>query len=263
MADQDMSFLPEDYVARRVEMRTNIICLSLFGVVLLATVGAYVVKLGASSRLREEQRQLAAAFEEEAKRISQLDELQQSKHDLLRKAQVTATLIEPVPRSNLLAELINRMPVALSTLGLEMESRKIVEKPGPGANGQGGTALSAAQKAAQAKKNNGQAEQEPGPPPLEIPRYHVTVSLTGLAPTDIQVAQYMTALARCELLQDVELVFSEESRVDDLSMRKFKIDMILDPDVDVRHMQPLIAERQEDPALLGEEGSVTIDLMKD
>ena len=39
MPDPHMSFLPEDYVERRIEQRTNIICLSLFAIVLIAVVG--------------------------------------------------------------------------------------------------------------------------------------------------------------------------------------------------------------------------------
>lgn len=37
------SFLPAEYVARKNEMRANIICLSLFGVVMFGVIAAFFV----------------------------------------------------------------------------------------------------------------------------------------------------------------------------------------------------------------------------
>src|SRR5438093_1151288 len=37
------SFLPQDYVARRAELRANLLCLGLFGVVMFGVIGAFFV----------------------------------------------------------------------------------------------------------------------------------------------------------------------------------------------------------------------------
>ncbi len=236
MGDEKVSFLPEDYVARRVEMRTNVICLSLFGVVLIAVVGAYLVTSGQRSSVIKKQQEINAAFSDAAKRIQEHDELQRQKKQLQRKARVTATLIERVPRSNLLAELTNRRPEGVTFQELDLKSKKIATASSlTGKNA--GSALNAATakgKADPKKKNE---------PPLEVPRYDVTLTLIGVAPTDIQVAQYMAALARCQMLDDINLVYSEESRSNDLAMRKFRIDMRINPDADVRMIDPLIVDR--------------------
>ena len=246
MTNEKMSFLPEDYIERRVEMRTNVICLSLFGVVLAAVLGAYFVTSGQRSEVLERQKAINASFTEAAQRISQLDELQKQKVSLMRKARVTATLIEPVPRSNLLAALINRMPASLSMSEFELTSKQIVASP---ALAPTGSALAAAKKAA-----NGSTDAAPALP--DVPQFHVELSLIGTAPTDIQVAQYMASLARCPLLSDVDLVYSEETRIEDSSFRKFKIDMVLSPDADVRHIDPLLVERNQRNPM---EGSASVD----
>ena len=252
MPNDRMSFLPEDYIERRVETRTNIICLALFGVVLAGVLGAYFVTSRQRADVVNRQRQIDASYAEAAKRIAQLDVLQKSKRDLLRKAQVTATLIEPVPRSNLLAELINRMPASLSLLEFELDSKKVIAAA-PG--GAAGSALSAAANAAAAKNGKKSAADEPI---ITIPRYEVKMHLIGVAPTDIQVAQYLASLSRCPLLSDANLVYSEETRIDDLSMRKFRIDLTLDPDADVRTVQPLRVDRAL-PAAPVAEASVPVN----
>lgn len=244
MTEKDMSFLPEDYIERRVELRTNVICLSLFGVVLAGVLGAYFVTSRQRAEVLEHQQQINASFTEAAKRISQLDELQAQKKRLLRKAQVASTLIEPVPRSILLAELINRMPASLTLTDLKLKSKKIQGTVNVAAPA--GSAMSAA--ALAAKKAKGEADIPDVP---EVPTYRVDIELIGIAPTDIQVAQYMASLAQCDLLTNVDLSYSEETRVDDLSVRRFRIDMRLDPRADVRTIEPLTVHRESAPAMFG------------
>jgi Tfp pilus assembly protein PilN len=241
MKDKDLSFLPEDYVERRIEMRTNLICLSLFGVVLAGVLGAYFVTSRQRAEVLNQQQSINTAYAEAAKRIGQVDELQGQKKRLLRKAQVTTTLIEPVPRSNLLAELINRKPPSLTFVELELASKQI--EAGLAFAPPAGSAMAAARNAA-----NGASADDPAP---NVPRYQVDLKLIGLAPTAIPVAQYMASLARCPLLETVDLVYSEERRVEDVSMRRFRIDMMLDPASDVRSIDPVIVERRTTRGLFG------------
>ncbi len=234
----NLSFLPEDYIQRRVEQRTNLICLTLFAVVLVGVVGAYLVTKGQRVEVLRRQKQISADYAEAAKRLAQLTELRDRKQQLLSKAQITATLIEPVPRSNLLAELINRMPGTLSLSECSLKSKKLASPKRVTPQNQ--SALANARAAAQQKKQN------PEPAQPAAPRYLVTVNLVGLAPTDIQVAQYMASLARCPLLDEVDLVYSEAGQVNDLTMRRFKIVMTLNPNADIRVIDPLIADPPPD-----------------
>ena len=231
MAKQDMSFLPEDYIERRIESRTNIVCLGLFGLVLIGVVGAYVVTYRQQVSLRRQRQEVNTEYTDAARRIEQLDQLHQRKQRMLQKARVTATLLEPVPRSFLLAELINRMPHTLSLLELKMTSKKITQPVIRAKRHQ--SALTNA-----TGKTDGPDQDLDGPAPG--PRYKITIAMKGVAPTDVQVSEYMAALHGCDLLEDVNLVISEEKLIQDTTtMRQFHIEVSLRPSADVRRMDPV------------------------
>lgn len=226
MSDK-MSFLPEDFVERRVEQRTNLLCLSLFIVVLCGIVGAQTLKTRQRSEVRKQHDEVNTAYAEAAKRIEQLEDLQQRREQMLRKAQVTATLLEPVPRSFLLADLVNRMPAALSLLELSLTTKAAAPVFAPVAK----TALAGAT----------QADTKPQEPP--VPKSVSTLAMVGVAPTDVQVAQFMSKLSQSPLLSDVNLIYSEETKVVDTNMRKFRIEMTLSEKADVRAIEAYIPAR--------------------
>ena len=228
--DDKLSFLPEDYVAKRVELRTNLICLSLFAVVLAAVIGAYIATSRHRAEIREQRALVNEEYAEAARRLEQLDELQRRKAKMLRKAQVTGTLLEPVPRTFLLADLINRMPPTLSIFDLKLTSEKKRVKTSFRRD------RSALANRKQAKTGKDQ-EGKPLPPPP--PQTIVDLVMIGVAPTDVQVAQYMTTLARSELLSEVNLVYSEESVLQDTTLRRFRIEMRVDPEADMRRIEPV------------------------
>lgn len=241
--NKDLSFLPTDYVERRIEQRTNLICLTLFGVVIAGVIGAKVVSLRHANEVKQQRAEINAEFADAAARIEKLNTLQRSKDQMLRKAQVTGRLLEPMPRTFLLADLINRMPPTLSLFELELESK--VDK----------SVLPVINRSKAAMKNKGKSKTDKAAEPEPVPQYIVTLKLVGVAPTDVQVAQYMSALSRSELLSDVNLRFSEESKIEDSTMRKFHIDMTLNTDADVRQIQPLLADRELRMNPLDEPGS--------
>jgi hypothetical protein len=224
----DTNFLPEEYMERRLQRRTNAISLALFVVVMGAVVAAYYVTDRQRSEIRSLQGQVNQRFEEAAKRLEQLDMLQRRKDAMVRKAQVSAALIERVPRSVVLAELVNNMPVALSLLDMNLSTRVLQTAPRPT------TALQ------QARQTRAAAAAAADAMP-ELPQTEITMYLIGQAPTDVEVAQFMTALGQSPMFDDVNLVFSEEDHVDGRPMRRFRIEMRLDQNVDLTaHM----AERE-------------------
>ncbi|MBI1369397.1 MAG: hypothetical protein GC162_12180 [Planctomycetes bacterium] len=236
-----LSFLPEDYVERRIERRTNIICLSLFAVVLAGVVGAYLVTNRHRADVRKQREVINASYTDAAKRLEQLDELHQRKEQMLRKAQITSMLIEPVPRTFLLADLINRMPKSLSLFDLQMAS-KVVKPVSPVATK---SALSQRHKGGLGGYNSNAPDKDKDKKDEEpVPEYIVNVTISGVAPTDVQVAQYLASLQQSALMSDVNLVYSEEIKIDEASMRKFRIDMTLNQHADVRSIDPIEIPRE-------------------
>ncbi len=229
------SFLPEDYVERKAQRRTNIISLTLFVVVMTSIISAFLVTDQQRAEMYALQDQVNSHFEEAAKRLEQLDDLQKRKEEMLRKARVTAVLIERVPRSLILAELINQMPSTLSLLELELATKVIRDNP---------LAATALQRAKQDRRKI-KKKKKGEPPEPQIQKTRVNMRLVGVAPTDVQVAQFMTSLSRSPMFADVNLAFSEEvNLMKDHLMRKFRIDMKLNQDIDIQQLQPARVPRQ-------------------
>ena len=77
------------------------------------------------------------------------------------------------------------------------------------------------------------AAQNPNTPPAKIMDVHM--KLTGIADTDLQVAQFLTKLNQSRLLKDVNLVISDVYQQEkNQQMRKFQIEMLVNPAAEVR-----------------------------
>lgn len=231
MAD-NMSFLPEDYIEKKAVRRTNIVCMVLFVVVMGGVAGWYFVNSIQQSEVRELQKQVNTRFEEAAQRLEQLEELQAHKQKMLQKAQVTSVLVERVPRSLVLAELINHMPIQLSLTDLDMDTTTLRTAPRPR------TALQREKSKLDRRKKLEEEEFV-----VEVPQTEVNLSLVGIAPTDVEIAQFMTALSRHELFYDVSLQFAEQVKVEEQEVRKFRIVMKIDQEVNVQKLEPTLVKR--------------------
>ncbi len=235
------SFLPEDYLAHKQERRTNFICVLLFVVVMCSVVGAFLVTNQQWTHVKEEQQAINVSYQEAGKQIHELTELERQRDEMLHKAELAAALVERVPRSILLAELINRMPSQLGLLEFELRStrvrpaRKVEDRDRrpERISGRGRT---------QSREEVGEEVDR-----VDVPRYLVTIGLTGVAPTDIEVSRFMTELNAYRLVRNVTLVYSEEREIEGRKVRQFRINMELSQDADVRQVDPLQVPRLRNP----------------
>ncbi len=182
-APNELSFLPDDYLERKARRRTNAICAVLFCVVLGAIGSAFWVT---EKSMREIDQQAAAIdqqYTEAAKKIEQFQELQEKQRTMAHQAELTASLLEKVPRSFLLAEITNGLPPGISLLDFLLDAHVT-------------TAVPAAPKTAFDIRK---AELDAARPMAGIasaqPRiYDVSMRATGVAETDVQVSQFITKL---------------------------------------------------------------------
>ena len=136
----------------------------------------------------------------------------------MRTALTTSQLIEPVPRSVLLASLTNNLPqgVSLLKLGLlQKESGRSLQ-----------SAPTSKYQSKQAKKaaNAAQVSRE------SLLETHIDIE--GVAPSDLQVAEYIGRMSNSSLLDNVALVESKEHEVEDGTMfRRFKLTAMLKKEV--------------------------------
>jgi len=212
-----VNFLPEDYVEKKAQHRTNLICLGLFFVVMAGVAGGFVVT---EKRQREIDKQVEKVNEDMTRAnesLKQLEELEKKKYQMMQKAAVSASLMETVPRSLLIATVTNDLPVGVSLLDVKLECKK-----------QDSAANKPKEKSKNKKKSdNGKSEKKEEA--LEPLQFKSTMEVMGLAGSDIQVAQLISNLNRCSFFTQVNLVYSEECVEKEETLRKFKLMIHLDP----------------------------------
>lgn len=237
------SFLPEDYIEKKAENRNLAIAVFLFVVVTLGVVGAFFVTNRQWTTVKQRQQEINQEYATETKKIEQLKVLEAQKQEMLEKAEVTTALIEKVPRSILLAEMINRMPQNLTLTELNLKSKRIVEvkapAKGPAAKGNQTRSLASARPGGKAGKEVEKVE----PPKPQAPRFEFKLEILGLAGADEEVADYHRALSDCPLLDKVEILYSGDVKIEDVRMRKFRIEASLRANADARHIEPLQVPR--------------------
>lgn len=219
-APNELSFLPDDFLERKARRRANALCAGLSVVVMGAIGAAFWLT---ERTMREVEARAAAVdqtYTEAAKSIEQVRRMKEQHEKVVHHAELVSSLVERVPRSNLLAEFTNALPEGTSLLDLSMESRVRATPPPPpaGAPAPAGRATGTARPAS--------------PTPALV--YDVYLKLTGIADTDVQVAEFMTRLTGCELLTDVNLVISDVLKQDDKTLRRFQIEMMLNPNAEVK-----------------------------
>lgn len=219
-APNQLSFLPDDYLARKAQRRTNIICAALFLVTMGGIASAFTLSERATRDLVRRHNDVDQRYAEAAKRLDQVKQMQEKQRRMAHQAELTASLLERVPRSYLLAEITNSLPAGTSLVDLKLES-----KPRPVIAGPVKTPFEQKKAELEAAK----AGKPAGPPPPQPKVYDVSVRLSGVAQTDVQVAQFINRLSRSKLLSDVNLVVVDEFALDNDKVRKFELNMQLNP----------------------------------
>jgi Tfp pilus assembly protein PilN len=243
------SFLPQEYVARKNEMRANLFCLGLFGVVMFGVVSAFFVTNRQWLHVRDQQRAMTMLQTKEAAKIEQYKRLEEQKSDMMRKAEITTALVEKVPRSKLISEIVTRMPKDITLLEVNLVSKRIKETPA--SSGFLGVGGASAPPKGQIKTLGGKppsnvaGAKAPTAPPkadepkVSAPRFEFTIKLTGVARVNTDVADYLQSLKSCAGLDNVDLKYIKETTVEKLELRKFEIEATIRKEADLRGLEAI------------------------
>ena len=143
--------------------------------------------------------------------IDTFEEQQAKRKEMMRTALTTAELLEPVPRSILLASLTNNLPAGTSLTKLNMLQKDM-------GNAVQSTPASNYQAAKGSKNTTKYVSISPEK------RLETFINIEGMAPSDLQVASYIERLGNCSLLGNVALVESKEKKIEDgVLYRHFKL----------------------------------------
>ncbi len=196
-----INLLPDDYLKRRAQRRANVMCLVLFVVVMAGVGGAALVSEQSYEHTRTVSRRVDAAYEDAARMIQRMQELERRKGRMLSKAKRTAALMEKVPRSYIIGAITHALPKGASLLKVKMDTRVIAE-----------AGRSGRRRRRKHPARNVQTQTE------------VELRVEGLAWTDVHVARFIANLARDPLIAAVDLIYSEQTEIDDeTTTRKFEI----------------------------------------
>jgi hypothetical protein len=154
--------------------------------------------------------------------INQFEELQARKRDMMKTAITTMELLEPVPRSILLASLTNNLPEGVSLSEVDLIQKQMKQNPtvartskfqstqGQNTNG---------------SQQNGKSQNKASENPEKFLETYINIG--GVAPSDLQVASYIEHLSSSILLDNVALVESKEFKIEDNTLRQFKLSAML------------------------------------
>lgn len=215
----NINFVPDDYVQKRESMRANVMYLILFLVVMIGLGGTFMVLKVRQRAIANQSAVVSIKMEKAKKDIAQLEDLQAKRKQMMKAALMTAELIEPTPRTVVLAELTNTLPS-----GVSLRNVKLLEKEVTAATAPAPKSNSYEQAKASADKASGAAASPK-------PTVETNIELEGLAPSDIQVAGYIAQLNNSILLDNVSLVLSKEFVRDEVAFREFKLTATLKKDV--------------------------------
>ncbi len=214
----NINFVPDDYVQGNESRRANLMCLVLFSVTMAALVGTFMMLKIRQRACTTEEQLVNAKMTKMQESIKKFEDLQMKRKEMMRTALTTAELIEPVPRSVLLASLTNNLPAGVSLSKLEL----IQKEPPKGS-------VDRTRNKYQATPAPAGVEASPSASAEKSLETHMQIE--GIAPSDLQVAAYIEHLSTSVLLGDVALVESQEKKVGQIPFRQFKLTAMLAKEV--------------------------------
>jgi Tfp pilus assembly protein PilN len=215
----NINFVPDDYIESNESCRTNLMYLVLFAVVMAGLGGSFVTIKIRQRALDAKAKLVNARLARAAEAIEQFEQLQTKRKEMMKTALTTAELLEPVPRSVLLASLTNNLPVGVSLVKLSLVQKEPAKT--------GAAAASSRYAKAQAQAAVSDDQQTPSRERL----LEMSIDIEGIAPSDRQVAAFIECLSNSSLLTNVALVESKEHTIEDATFRQFKLQAKLRKDV--------------------------------
>ncbi|OHB66431.1 MAG: hypothetical protein A2Y76_14145 [Planctomycetes bacterium RBG_13_60_9] len=215
----NINFVPDDYIQSSESRRANLMCLVLFVVVMGALAASFVTIKIRQRACHAQESFVNAKMARMEESIKKFEEMQTTRKEMMKTVWTTAELLEPVPRSVLLASLTNNLPPGVSLIKLSAVQKETKKSARAGA-------AKPKYEAAQGKASSGPDTRTSGEKNLEM-----SMEIEGIAPSDLQVAAYLEHLANSMLLENVALVESKEKKIDDTSFRQFRLTAMLSKEI--------------------------------
>src|SRR5690606_32806762 len=110
---------------------TNLVCAVIFCRFVIGVGTMSFLNGRTKSALAEREAKAEVEYAQAAQRIKQVQEMQEKQKRMARQAELTASLLEQVPRRYLLAEFTNALPAGVSLLDFSLSSLVRQTQPQP------------------------------------------------------------------------------------------------------------------------------------
>ncbi len=208
-----INFVPDDYIQNSQSRRTNMMYIVLFSLLMVA-LGSVFMTIKVRQRASDiMEKRIDAQLAQKREDIARIEQIQSKRKQILKTALTTVDLLEPVPRSVLLALLTNNLPPGASFLKLSLVQRESKRKT-----------VTASSNYEKAKDEKAKASR---PRVSKEKLLDTLIDIEGVAPSDLQVAFYIENLNNSYLLDNVTLVESKEHKIKGTTFRQFKLKAML------------------------------------
>ena len=205
----DIEFLPENVRSRRATRGRLVRMGWLLALCLLGMVGLTVIRQGRISSARADLATLSCRSEEVRTQVAMVAPLEKQMADLLIKKRIDEELGGRTDCTAILAELCKLMPNNLALVSLDLESVEELVELDDGNRNRSGRASS-----------GGRSRNR-------TTRKRCRVVLTGLAPSDVDVANFIGQLSSSCLFDDVNMGYARTVEFSGRLAREFRASFYL------------------------------------
>jgi len=211
--------LPASYLLQRKQHRQQqfrlLTCVAVIALCLLGTYGQQIRLAG----LKSQKRLLEEHYAQLESQLADDHLLENQMKKLEAKANLLATLRLRPSVSRLLAEFTANRPqhVSLQSFNLEIVTRAQTKVANPKSN-----------------QKEKQSQTVPLPAVQDLQQLHkqanqhdLQIQLTGIAPDDVAISNYLVALERSGFTQNVQLIYTDHYLFNNEQLRKFVIQLLV------------------------------------
>lgn len=225
----EINFLPQSFLEsqnRRLRLFREITIISGMVLISLALFAGQSGRVMSVRNLAERKSEELEAAKLRSKEVARLKDQQQQ---LKLKLAVHEGLAMPLNVSSILATVSDLLPkrMALTEISCSADDPKLD--------------LAALKQTATSRKSKAKAKA-----PVRIEARVMNIQLTGISPSDVDVANFVGALSASPIFQNVKMRYAKSTKIDKATAREFRIEMELPMDC-----------IYQNPGLLTTEGSAS------
>jgi Tfp pilus assembly protein PilN len=206
---QHINFLPAVYLQQRLRRAARLRQGALLSAMILGIAVGVAQTWNYRRALTHQHQTMLDLLATTKAQLTEVDKLEQARTTLARQIEIHRELHQPINYTELLGTLAAHTPEAVSLRRLVVANEKVaVSRPA--------TAEDAAKARAAGLK---------APKTVTDSQWITRVELDGVAPSDIEVANFIGAVAGSRLFQNVKLTFSRQGVVRRTACREFQVRM--------------------------------------